>query len=82
MISVLLADDHSFMRAGVESVLRGSRYELVATVSDGDAALSAIARHDPAVCIFDVRMPGKNGIAALEALRAKGDTRPVVLLTA
>jgi two-component system nitrate/nitrite response regulator NarP len=82
VISVLLADDHPFMRAGVESVLRGSRYELVATVSDGDAALSAVARHDPAVCIFDVRMPGKNGIAALEALRAKGDTRPVVLLTA
>jgi two-component system nitrate/nitrite response regulator NarP len=82
LISVLLADDHPFMRAGVESVLRGSRYELVATVSDGEAALGAVAHHDPAICIFDVRMPVKNGVAALEALRARGDNRPVVLLTA
>lgn len=82
MITVLLADDHPFMRAGVESVLRGSRYSLVATVADGDAALVAVARHDPALCIFDVRMPVRDGVAALEALRARGDNRPVVLLTA
>ena len=82
MISVLLADDHPFMRAGVESVLRGSRYELVASVSDGEAVLPAIARHNPAVCIFDIRMPGKSGVAVLEAMRARGDQRPVVLLTA
>lgn len=82
MISVLLADDHPFMRAGVEAVLRASRYELVATVSDGEAALAAVARLDPDICIFDVRMPVKDGIAALEAMRARGDNRPVVLLTA
>ena len=82
MISVLLADDHPFMRAGVEAVLRGSRYELVATVSDGEAALAAVARHDPAICIFDIRMPLRDGVATLEAMRARGDARPVVLLTA
>lgn len=82
MIPVLLADDHSFMRAGVEAVLRGTRYDLVAAVSDGDAAIAAVAKHDPAVCIFDIRMPGRDGVATLEALRSRGDTRPVVLLTA
>ena len=82
MISVLLADDHSFIRAGIEAILRHSRYELVATVNDGDEALEAVARLDPAVCIFDVRMPGKTGVEVLEAMRARGDTRPVVLLTA
>jgi two-component system, NarL family, nitrate/nitrite response regulator NarL len=82
LIPVLLADDHSFMRAGVEAVLRGTRYDLVAAVTDGDAALSAIAQHDPAVCILDIRMPKRDGVATLEALRARGDARPVVLLTA
>ncbi|WP_120715904.1 response regulator [Tsuneonella amylolytica] len=81
MKSVLLADDHPFMRAGVESVLRGSAYELVAMVSDGDAALAEVAARDPDICIFDVRMPIRGGVAALEALRARGDRRPVVLLT-
>lgn len=82
MTAVLLADDHPFMRAGIEAVLRHSRYDLVATVSDGDEALSAIAKHDPAVCILDVRMPSRGGVEVLEALRARGDSRPVVLLTA
>jgi two-component system nitrate/nitrite response regulator NarP len=82
LISVLLADDHPFMRAGVEAVLKGSRYALVETVTDGDAALAAVARCNPDICIFDVRMPGKDGVAALEAMRSGGDERPVVMLTA
>ena len=82
MVAVLLADDHPFMRAGVEAVLRGTRFEIVATANDGDEALAAIDQHDPAICIFDVRMPNRNGVEALQALREKGDSRPVVLLTA
>ncbi|MGN6500500.1 MAG: response regulator [Tsuneonella sp.] len=82
MITVLLADDHPFMRAGVEAVLRGSRYDLVSTVSDGNAALAEVSRCNPDICIFDVRMPVKDGVATLEAMRARGDDRPVVLLTA
>jgi len=82
MITVLLADDHPFIRAGIESVLRHSRYELVETVSDGEEALAAIARSNPAVCILDLRMPKKDGVSVLETLRENGDQRPVVLLTA
>jgi two-component system nitrate/nitrite response regulator NarP len=82
MISVLLADDHPFMRAGIEAVLRGTDFEVVATASDGDEALTAVAAHDPAICIFDIRMPRRSGIEALQQLRSKGDERPVVLLTA
>jgi len=80
--SVLLADDHPFMRTGVEAVLRGTRFEIVAMANDGEEALAAVARHDPEICIFDVRMPKRSGVEALEALRAKGDMRPVALLTA
>jgi two-component system nitrate/nitrite response regulator NarP len=82
MTSVLLADDHPFMRAGVEAVLRGTRFAIVAMVSDGEEALAAVVRHDPDICIFDIRMPGLSGVEALQAMREKGDTRPVVLLTA
>jgi two-component system nitrate/nitrite response regulator NarP len=82
MIPVLLADDHPFMRAGIEAVLRGSRYTVVATAADGDEALAAIQRHEPAIAILDVRMPRRDGVAVLEALRARGDRRSVVLLTA
>lgn len=82
MTTILLADDHSFMRAGVGSVLRGTDFEIIATASRGDEALAAVNRHDPDMCIFDIRMPGKNGVECLLDMRAAGDDRPVVLLTA
>jgi len=82
MTSVLLADDHPFMRTGVEAVLRGTRFDIVATAATGEEALAAVARHDPGVCIFDVRMPGLSGVEVLRKMRARGDRRPVMLLTA
>lgn len=82
MTTILLADDHAFMRAGVESVLRGTEFDIVATVARGDETRTAIAKHDPDICILDVRMPGRNGIECLIDLRKGGDERPVVLLTA
>jgi len=82
MTSVLLADDHPFLRAGVEAVLRGSQYEIVATAATGGEALQLIRAHDPKICVLDVRMPGLGGIDVLEKLRAERDSRLVVLLTA
>jgi DNA-binding NarL/FixJ family response regulator len=77
-----VADDHGFIRAGVDAVLRGTPFQVVATAASGEEALAAIEQHNPAVVLLDINMPGLNGVAALEALREKGDERPVVLLTA
>jgi two-component system nitrate/nitrite response regulator NarP len=63
-------------------VLRDSRFTIVAQCADGSEVAAAVARHDPAICVLDVRMPKMGGVAALIALRAAGDRRPVVLLTA
>lgn len=82
MTRVLIADDHPFLCAGVAAFLRGTGFDVVATASDGDVALSAIDREDPDIVILDVEMPGKGGIDILEHLRGQGDERPVVLLTA
>lgn len=82
MINVLVADDHPFLRAGIESVLRTAGMSIVASVGDGNAALEAIADHDPDVVVLDVAMPERDGVSTLAAMRARGDTRPVVLLTA
>jgi two-component system nitrate/nitrite response regulator NarP len=82
MTTVLVADDHGFIRAGVEAVLRGSRFSVVAATASGEETLDAIKTHDPAVVLLDINMPGMNGVQTLEALRQRGDTRPVVMLTA
>ncbi|MFM9937838.1 MAG: response regulator [Novosphingobium sp.] len=82
MIPVLVADDHGFIRAGVEAVLRGSRFEIVSATASGEETLAAIATHDPAIVLLDLNMPGMDGVQTLETLRARGDKRPVILLTA
>lgn len=82
MTRVLIADDHPFLLAGVRAVLEAAGMDVVAAVSDGDAALDALAAHDPQVLVLDVAMPGRDGVRVLEALRDAGDWRPVILLTA
>jgi len=82
MTSVLLADDHAFIRAGVEAVLANTAYRIVSSVGTGAEALVAVRELDPDVCVFDVTMPGGDGVETLKAMRSAGDRRPVILLTA
>lgn len=82
MTRIVLADDHPFLRSGVEHVLGSAGIDIVASVDNGKAALEAIEQSDPDVAILDVRMPGLGGVPVLETMRARGDERPVILLTA
>lgn len=82
MTRVLIADDHPLMLSGIESVLRGSDFEVATRVRDGTAALAAVAADDPGIVVLDMKMPGLTGLEVLRALRQRGDNRPVVLLTA
>lgn len=80
MTTILIADDHHFFRTGVTTMLSAAGFEVVGSVQDGDAALTAIGEVDPNVVILDIRMPGRDGVATLEAMRKKGDNRPVIVL--
>ncbi len=82
MTRVVIADDHPFLRTGVEAVLRSAGIEIAGSAGDGNEALQVIARCDPDVAIIDVQMPDRDGICVLEAMRTDGDQRPVILLTA
>ena len=82
MTQIMIADDHPIVVSGLEMLLRKSGYDIAASVADGNAALEELASADPDILILDVQMPGRNGLEVLRALRAEGDERPVVLLTA
>jgi two-component system, NarL family, nitrate/nitrite response regulator NarL len=82
MTRVLLADDHKFFRSGVEAALRASNIDVIGSVDSGEAALEAVKTLDPDILILDLKMPGCGGVAALQALRAAGDNRPVIVLAA
>lgn len=81
MARILVADDHPFFRLGVEAVLRMGGHEVIATADDGEAALAAAERENPDVVLLDIRMPVRDGISTVQALRERGDNRPVIILT-
>ena len=82
-IRVLLVDDHSIMREGLQAMLAGSEeLEVVGQARDGEEAVRAAAELSPDVVVMDVMMPNKDGVEACrEIMDAAPDIR-VVMLTA
>ena len=78
---VALADDQALVRAGLRALLQEQGIEIVFEADDGQALLDALHATPVDIVLSDIRMPGMDGIAALEALRARGDVTPVLLLT-
>jgi len=81
MIRILLADDHPIIFSGVEALLRGTDYRIVRYVRDGAEVMAAIKAEDPDIVILDERLPSRHGLDLFLELRAKGDRRPVIILT-
>jgi len=78
---VLVVEDDPHLAAGVMENLRAEGYEV--TVSpDGERALDWLARHGCALVILDVMLPGADGLSVCRTLRARGNTTPVLFLTA
>jgi len=81
MIRLLIADDHPIIVAGLKTLLRGTDYEVICEVSDGEDVVAAVAEHAPDVVLLDQQMPHKSGVEVFAELRAAGNKTPVVLLT-
>lgn len=79
VVSVLLADDHTLVRAGMKALLTTlPDVQTVAEVSNGQEALRAIEEQQPDVALMNISMPGLNGLEA--ALRAGGARRRTRIL--
>ena len=82
-IRVLLADDHSIVREGLQSMLeRSEEFEVVGEARDGVEAVEAASKLSPDVIVMDVMMPRKDGVEACrEIMESLPDTK-VIMLTA
>ncbi|GAA2686991.1 response regulator transcription factor [Actinoplanes palleronii] len=78
---VLIADDDRAIRESLARALELERYA-VTTAADGTQALACARRESFDVLLFDVMMPGLDGLAVCRRLRAAGDRTPVLMLTA
>ena len=79
--SVMIVDDHSIMRDGLQEMLdRSEGFQVVGQARDGREAVEVAARLKPDVIIMDVIMPVKNGVdACREVMAAVPETRVLVL---
>src|SRR5512134_2522247 len=81
-ISLIIADDHPMVRAGLRSMLSDSRIRIVGEASNGREALEIVSKLKPMVILMDIRMPDVDGIQELEAIKVeKLETRVVMVTT-
>jgi DNA-binding NarL/FixJ family response regulator len=83
-IRVLVADDQELVRTGLAMILRAQPgIDVVGEAADGRRAVELARALRPDVCLFDVRMPVMDGIAATRALAGPdvADPMAVVVIT-
>jgi DNA-binding NarL/FixJ family response regulator len=82
-IDVVLVEDNDGFRQALELMLDVTPdIRVVASVADGEAALSACAKLDPDVVLVDYRLPGLDGVETTTAIRRWHPDAAVVVLTA
>jgi len=81
-LRILVADDQPGVRELLRALLGGDDGHDVETVPDGQAALAALAAGFHDLVIMDIRMPGMDGITALEKARDISPRTGVVMMTA
>jgi len=81
-IRVLLADDHTLVRAGIRGLLQGlADVEVVGEAGDGHEALRLAESLHPDVALLDVGMPGLNGLEVAGRLATQDAPIRVVILS-
>jgi len=81
-ISVLIVDDHQIVREGLRLILETAPgIDVVGEAADGAEALRLVETLNPDVVLMDLRMPGMDGLTAIERLQRDHPQVSVVILT-
>ncbi|HEX4679775.1 MAG TPA: response regulator transcription factor [Gaiellaceae bacterium] len=81
-MNVLIADDHPLFLAGVRDLLgREEGFDVIGEARYGPEVLPLVSRLHPDLLLLDLRMPGLDGLACLERVRARHPKLKVVVLS-
>lgn len=82
MPKVLVVDDEPMVRVFLRTILGSAEdIEVVADEDDGAAGLAAVGRDRPDVVLMDLRMPGMDGLTAIERINELPEPPNIVVLT-
>lgn len=83
VIRIMIAEDHALFGQGLRRVLdMEPDLQVIAEVSDGEAAVERALELVPDVILMDINMPKRNGLQAMQEIRAANDEIKVIILTA
>lgn len=81
-LRILVVDDDPLVRASLSLMLGGATdLTIVGEAGDGAEAIRLARHHRPDVVLMDIRMPGTDGLAASEVLRADADPPEIIVMT-
>jgi two-component system nitrate/nitrite response regulator NarL len=80
-LRVLVIDDHTLFREGLEGLLSRRGIQVIGSLGDGREGMRLAHEQGPEVVLLDMRMPGMDGLAILRQLQQEGFSRPIVMLT-
>jgi DNA-binding NarL/FixJ family response regulator len=82
-IKVLVADDHPLIRTGIRNILnRAPGIKVVGEAVDGEHVFRLVEQTKPDVLVLDMEMPTLTGVDVARKLRSKGDSLPILALSA
>lgn len=81
-IRILLADDHTLMRAGLRALFeRHANFEVAGEAEDGPQAVQLAGTLHPDVVVMDIGMPNLNGIESSRQIIAKNPSIAIVIVS-
>ena len=81
-ITIVLADDHQVVRAGLRMLLQAEEeFDVVAEAGDVATTERRVAAYHPRVLILDLNMPGESSLPAIPRLREAAPETQIVVLT-
>jgi two-component system nitrate/nitrite response regulator NarL len=80
-LKVIIIDDHTLFREGLQRLLVRHDIDVTASVSNGEDGYKAIEKNTPDIVLLDLRMPNVSGIEVLKNIRQTRKNLPVVMLT-
>ncbi|PYI50874.1 response regulator transcription factor [Paenibacillus flagellatus] len=82
MIRILIADDQTLLREGLQTILNlETDMSVVASAENGLEALEAVARHRPTLVLMDIKMPVMDGIESMKRIKKDYPDTVVLMLT-
>jgi two-component system, NarL family, response regulator YdfI len=81
-ISILIADDHLIVREGLRLIFETTDgIDLIGEAADGAEAVRQTEHLNPQVVLMDLRMPGMDGLTAIQRLQELGHPAAIIILT-